>query len=339
SIFIEKGLFDNLGEKIKELYSREKIAIITDKNVNEIYGDRLKRSLKGSGFEPYFIVVEPGEKSKSLNKLKYIYEELLKINISRWDLILTLGGGVVGDLGGFAAATYLRGVDYIQIPTSLLAQIDSSVGGKVAVDLDEGKNLIGNFYQPKAVFIDPLVLNTLKDRVFNDGMGELIKYALIKDKDMFEKLSSIDLENFKNSIDEYIYVCCSIKKNIVLIDEKDKGDRMLLNFGHTIGHALEKEMGFEKLTHGEGVAVGMYQITKNSEKYLITKNGVSKKIKDILIKFGLPYQVNEIRKSDIIADIEHDKKGQGEFINLILLKDIGESFIYKAGKKELENLV
>ncbi len=332
-INIENGLLNKIAEEIKDLFKGNKIFIITDENVDKYYGDIVEKSLIECNYETKKLVLRSGEDSKSFENLPGIYKELLKFKFTRSDLIITLGGGVIGDLGGFVASTYLRGVPFVQCPTTLLAQVDSSVGGKVGIDLEEGKNLVGSFYHPKKVIIDPLVLNTLSDRIFNDGMAEVIKYGCIKDREFFYKLQGYkDRKEVINNIDYIIHKCCKIKTDIVEKDEKDFGERMLLNFGHTIGHGLEQYYKYKKYTHGEAVAIGMYQISLLGEKLNLTKEGVSKEIKSILIKYDLPYDI-EVKIEDIIGSIELDKKNLGESLFLILIKEIGESFIYKTKTK------
>lgn len=236
-------------------------------------------------------------------------------------MIITLGGGVIGDLGGFAASTFLRGVDFVQMPTSLLAQVDSSVGGKVAVDLERGKNLVGSFYHPKLVLIDPNVLETLSERFFRDGMAEVIKYGCIKDKEFFYFLKSLkNKEEVMNNIEKVIHKCCFIKKCVVENDEKDTGERMLLNFGHTLGHAIETYYNFKKFTHGEAVAIGMYEISKIAENKGLTNQGVSEEIKDILIQYNLPYEVEIEESSEILDTIALDKKNIDNVLKVVLLK-------------------
>ena len=292
NILIEKGLLNKLGEELKNIYFGEKIFIITDENVDKYYGSKVKDELDKIGYKTRKMVLAPGEKTKSFSTLPSIYNELLDFKLTRKELIITLGGGVIGDLGGFVASTFLRGVSFIQIPTSLLAQVDSSVGGKVAVDLEKGKNLVGSFYQPKAVFIDPDVLNTLPEKFYKDGMAEVIKYGCIKDRDFFYMLKSLkSREEVMNNIEDILYKCCYIKKSVVERDEKDLGERMLLNFGHTLGHAIEKYYNFTGYSHGEAVAIGMYNISLKSEDEGITEKGVAEEIKEILINYDLPYKV------------------------------------------------
>lgn len=335
-IVIQKGIINTLAHEIKNLFKGKKIFIITDKNVDKFYGNLVLRNLTNSGYDVKKMVLKPGEETKNFLTLPLVYDELLNFRFTRSDLIITLGGGVIGDLGGFIASTYLRGVAFVQCPTTLLAQVDSSVGGKVGVDLDKGKNLVGSFYHPKKVVIDPEVLNTLSDRVFNDGMAEVIKYGCIKDKDFFGNL--INYSNKKevvHNIEYIIHNCCKIKKEIVEKDEKDMGERMLLNFGHTIGHAIEQYFNYTKYTHGEAVAIGMYEITKLSEELGITKVGTKDIIKDILIKYELPYELT-IDINELIETMKLDKKNLKNNINLIFLKEIGESFIYKTTSKIFE---
>ncbi|EKQ56464.1 MULTISPECIES: 3-dehydroquinate synthase [unclassified Clostridium] len=329
-IIIKKGLIDEVGLEIQKVYKGKKIFILTDKNVDCHHGDKVKASLTNSGYEIKLMALEPGEETKAFSTLPIIYNELLDFKITRSDLIITLGGGVIGDLGGFVASTFLRGVSFVQMPTSLLAQVDSSVGGKVAVDLERGKNLVGSFYHPKLVLIDPSVLETLSERFFRDGMAEVIKYGCIKDKEFFDLLKSLKTKDeIMHNIETIIHKCCFIKKCVVENDEKDTGERMLLNFGHTLGHAIETYYNFKKFTHGEAVAIGMYEISKIAEKKGLTKQGVSEEIKEILIQNGLPYEVEIEDGSAILNTIALDKKNIDNVLKVVLLKNIGESFLEK----------
>lgn len=337
SIIIEKGILGNIGGEVKKIYSGRKIAIITDSNVEKLYGKEMINSLNEHDFETKIIAVEPGEKSKSLDTAMDIYNELLDFEITRGDMVIAFGGGVVGDLAGFVASTLLRGIPFIQIPSTLLAQIDSSVGGKVAVNLPQGKNLVGSFYHPEVVFIDPDLLKTLDKRFLYDGMAEVIKYGCIRDKGLFTKLMEIkDEEELFNNMEEIIKNCCSIKRDIVERDEKDTGERMLLNFGHTIGHAIEKHFRYKEYTHGEAVAVGMYSITKRSEKLGITDVGTAKLIEEMIVKYNLPYEMPDTNKEKIIGAIGLDKKNKGDSLNIVLLHRIGESFIKKINRKDID---
>ncbi len=327
-LYIKRGLINEIGIEIAKIYNGRKIAIITDDNVNKLYGRTVEISLKTNNFNVKTFVLAPGEKSKSVDVLLGIYNDLLDFGLTRGDLIIALGGGVVGDLTGFAASTLLRGIPFVQIPTSLLAQVDSSIGGKVAVDLPKGKNLIGSFYHPQAVFIDPNVLKTLSEKFLHDGLAEVIKYGAIKDSDLFLKLENLkDDQDLLENIDDVIYKCCTIKKDLVEKDEKDTGDRMILNFGHTIGHSIEKYFDYEKYTHGEAVAIGMYSITKRSEELGVTEPGSAERIKNILIKYKLPYEVLGLDNDKILDAIGLDKKNDKDTINIILLKKLGDVFI------------
>lgn len=329
NIEIEKGLIKNVGNKIKELFNCNKVFILTDKNVDKYYGDIVEKSLEEAGFETSKYVIIPGEESKSFNSLLPIYNKLLDFRLTRKDLIITLGGGVVGDLGGFIASTFLRGVPFVQIPTSLLSQVDSSVGGKVGVDLERGKNLVGSFYQPKLVLIDPYVLNTLEEKFFKDGMGEVIKYGFIKDFELYKLLNSLNSrEEVMENIEHIIYTCCNIKREIVERDEKDLGERMILNFGHTLGHAIEKKYGFKEFTHGEAVGIGMYLITKLSEEKGLVLNNYSESVKEILVRHGLPFNIDLGDKDEIIETISLDKKNMGSVLKVVIMKEIGNAEVY-----------
>lgn len=328
-IIIEDGLLDRVDVEIKKIFNGNKIFILTDENVNKYYGDIINLKLEESGYKVKKYVLPAGEETKNFFTLPSVYNELLDFNLTRSDLIITLGGGVIGDLGGFVASTYLRGISFVQVPTSLLAQVDSSVGGKVAVDLEKGKNLVGSFYHPKSVLIDPLVLKTLEKRFLIDGMAEVIKYGCIKDKELFKYLYDIhNYDELINNIGTIIHKCCDIKREVVENDERDIGERMLLNFGHTIGHAIEQYYNYSKYTHGEAVAIGMYNISLISERCGLTKLGTSEKIKGILKRYELPYNM-DIDIEDILDTMNLDKKKLGKKLNLIVLKEIGNAEIYK----------
>ena len=340
NIYINRNISGEFIQYLKDNFSGKKIAVITDHNLENLYGKMLNEVITENGFINKIISIKPGEESKSLDTLQEIYKELSNFKIKRDDLIITFGGGVVGDLGGFAASTYLRGIKYIQVPSSLLAQVDSSVGGKVAVDLPWGKNLVGSFYHPAAVFMDPELLKTLDKKYLHDGLAEVIKYGCIRDKNIIDKLMKFENDSeLLDNIDDIIFTCCSIKKSLVEIDEKDFGERMLLNFGHTLGHAIEKYFNYKKYTHGEAVGIGMYYITRKSEQMGITDKGSSEIIKSVLNKYGLPYEMPEVNRQDIFDTVALDKKSNSEGINLILLKKIGEAFIRMTEINELDNYI
>lgn len=329
-IEIAAGLLPGVGAKVAALLPKaRKAAIISDSNVAPLYAGALAESLRQAGLATLQIVFPAGEQSKNITVLSRVLEELAEGGLTRSDVVVTLGGGVVGDLGGFAAASYMRGVAFVQVPTSLLAQIDSSVGGKVAVDLQAGKNLAGAFYQPKAVFIDTDLLATLPVRFLHDGLAEAIKYGCIKDAALFEKLAGFadDAELLAN-IGGVVASCCAIKARIVEQDEFDTGLRMLLNFGHTLGHAIEQHFGYSHFTHGEGVAIGMYQLTARTEAMGLTAPGTAERIKSALLQYGLPLTAG-VDKSLLLDAMARDKKKNGSSITLIVLKNIGEGTLRK----------
>ncbi len=327
-IIIENGAFDSVSRNISDLIKDRKIFLVTDDNVDLLYGKKLDSMFLG--FEYKKIVLPNGEKTKCTQYLNELYSEMASFKISRSDIVIAFGGGVIGDLAGFAASTFLRGIDYIQIPTTLLSQVDSSVGGKVAIDLPEGKNLVGSFYPPKRVIIDPLLLKTLPKRVFNDGMAEVIKYGAIRDAELFAKLEG----NIEDCLEDVICTCINIKKQIVQNDEFDTGERMILNFGHTFGHAVEKLCNYTDYTHGEGVAIGMLRITEKSEKMGITKKGTSQKLKELLRKYDLVFDDYTFDADKAYDVLTLDKKSSKSTINYIMISKIGEVVIKEITKED-----
>lgn len=326
-ILFERGIVARAGEFVRS--DGGKVAIVTDENVASHYLRKVSDSLASNGYNVCSLVLPAGESTKSFDTLKTVYSFLCENKITRKDCIVTLGGGVIGDLGGFAAATYLRGVDFYQIPTSLLAQVDSSIGGKVAVDLPEGKNLAGAFYQPKVVLIDVDALSTLNDSFFVDGMAEVIKYGCIKDRKLFDLLVKAGgKDGFMRVADDVIMRCCDIKREVVEKDEKDKGDRMLLNFGHTYGHALEKYYNFCGLTHGRAVAVGMCEICRIAEQKGLTTGGTKESVARLCEMYGLPTS-DSAKTKDVVGAIGNDKKNLGDKLVVVLLEEIGKSYLYK----------
>lgn len=302
--------------------------IVSDDNVFPLYGEIITKALSDSGFECHSFVLPHGEPTKSFQSLPKIYEALINAKLTRSDLLIALGGGVIGDLAGFAASSYLRGIKFVQIPTSLLAQVDSSVGGKVAVDLPQGKNLVGAFYHPKAVIIDPDVLNTLPDHFISDGMGEVIKYGCIKDKELFELLCRhTSFDDLKPKLTQIIARCVDIKRIVVEADQFDLGERILLNFGHTLAHTIEQHFNYERESHGEAVGIGMYQITKIAEEKGLTTSECAEQIKKALEIYKLPDNSN--LPIDVLTDaISLDKKNLNNHLNVVLLHNIGDSYVY-----------
>lgn len=327
SIYIENNILNQAGAYIANVYSGKKIMIVSDDNVYPLYGDHLLNSLSGE-YEVHSLVLPHGESTKSFQSLPTIYSALLEAKFSRSDLIIALGGGVIGDLAGFAAASFLRGIKFIQIPTSLLAQVDSSVGGKVAVDLPEGKNLVGAFYQPSLVLIDPQVLDTLPERFINDGMGEVIKYGCIWDAELFSDLEAhTSFEDLKKDLPGIISRCVDIKRIVVEHDQFDTGERMLLNFGHTLAHTIEQYYHYKRESHGEAVAIGMYQITKLAEKLKLSAPGQAERIRKVLDIYNLPHECG-LPLHDLIGAITLDKKNLDGKLNVVLLHTIGNSYTY-----------
>ncbi len=332
-INIKDGLFEEMADLISADFSLKRIFIITDKNVAEIYAKTLKASFEANKISAEMIILKPGEESKSFECYHMICESLLEKGINRSDMILAFGGGVVGDIAGFAASTILRGIRLLHAPTSLLAQIDSSVGGKTGINTAYGKNLIGSFYQPEAVYIDPILLDTLQHRYFSDGMAEVIKYACIKDKALFEMLEEHDAASIKLFMNGIISLCCSIKADVVAKDERDIGERMMLNFGHTIGHVIESYFDYSRFTHGEAVALGMLKITQKSESLGLTAAKSYERLKNLLQKYDLPVDYPVMNKEKAERILMKDKKSESGSMNLILIRKIGDAYIHKLDKE------
>lgn len=322
-VIIEKGSLDRVGEIAKELNLSGKACVISDSNVAPLYMERVKASLEKSGFSVIEYVFPAGEKSKNAEVYIEILNFLAENKLSRKDTLFALGGGVTGDLTGFCAATYMRGINFVQLPTSLLACVDSSVGGKTGIDLASGKNLAGAFYQPRAVIFDTQVLSTLPEDYFSDGMAEIIKYAIIRGKG----IDTLLLEDTNGNLEEIITRCIEIKRDIVAEDEFEGGIRKILNFGHTAGHAIEAEAGFT-LSHGRCVAVGMYIVTKAWEKRGLCKKGTCDILKQMLDKFNLktscPYSPEVL-----LERAKNDKKASGGFVDLIVPDSLGECHVEK----------
>ena len=323
-IVIEKGLLDRAGEYCRGVLPKaRRLAVVTDSNVAPLYLHRVQSALEGAGFRVEGIVVPAGEGSKSLEMLGRLYDRMLSCGLSRTDAVVALGGGVVGDLAGFAAATVLRGVDFVQIPTTLLAQVDSSVGGKVAIDLPAGKNLAGAFWQPKLVLMDPECLNTLGDKIFSDGMAEVIKYGCIRDNAFFAFLDQCGgRSGVMEHIEQVLHTCCDIKRQVVLADERDTGLRMTLNFGHTVGHAFELAGHYEDWTHGQAVAAGMIWASRLGELQGVTPMGTKERVQGVLEKYALPTHI-PCPWGTMVEAVGLDKKRAEGSISFVLLTALG----------------
>lgn len=332
-ILMERGLLNRAGECCKAVLPRAgRLAVVTDSTVGPLYAGQLCANFEAAGFTVGLITIPAGEKSKSVTMLETLYDGFMGVGLTRTDAVVALGGGVVGDLAGFAAATILRGVDFVQIPTTLLAQVDSSVGGKVAVDLTAGKNLAGAFHQPKLVLIDPAVLGTLDDAAFADGMAEVVKYGCIRDAGFYEYLEQRPSRlEIMADIEHVLYTCCDIKRSVVINDEFDTGERMLLNFGHTLGHAYELAGGYEEYTHGQAVAAGMVKALELGNALGVTPAGLSDRVAVLLAAYGLPIAI-PCDMACYKAAIGLDKKGAGEEISLILLTQLGQAVAHKMNK-------
>lgn len=335
SIVIERGCLQKAGELSAELFSPgARAAVVSDSNVLPIYGDAVVTSLRGAGFQVSAFSFPAGEESKRLSKIEKMVSFFVECGLTRSDFVVALGGGVTGDMAGFAAATWLRGIRFVQIPTSLLAQIDSSVGGKTGVDLPQGKNLVGAFHQPSLVLIDPDTLHTLPEAFFADGMGEAIKYGCIFDRPLLESIRDTDI---RNHIEPMIAHCVDWKRQVVERDELDNGDRMLLNFGHTFGHALEKLHSYHGLTHGAAVGIGMVLMSRLGEAAGLTKPGTAEEIASVLQKYGLPVS-DDIETDRLLEATLTDKKGRGDEITLILLREIGGGFLHRVSRETFQKL-
>lgn len=333
-ILIEKGLLSKSGELVKTVLNCKKLALISDTNVYPIYGDIVKSQLETEGYEVFTFVFKAGEASKKTSTVVEMVEFMAENQLTRGDGVVALGGGVCGDMAGFAAAIYLRGIKFVQIPTTLLSQVDSSVGGKTAVDLPQGKNLCGAFHQPSLVIIDPNVLDTLTDHFFADGMGEVIKAGCIKSAHLFERLEN---ENPKDFIEDMVFECLDIKRQVVENDEKEHGERALLNFGHTCGHAIEKLWNFETISHGEAVGIGMVMITQVSEKLGITEKGTTDRIINVLTKNNMKIKDTHTT-AQIVAAMSADKKRTADGIKFAVLRSIGDSFIYPVKNEDITKI-
>lgn len=332
-VLIGSGLLQKAGEAVKKVISPCKAAIVTDSTVVHLYEETVRKSLTEAGFSVCTFVFPTGEASKNIHTLSHLLEFLAKEEMTRTDLIVALGGGVTGDLAGFGAAVYLRGISFVQIPTTFLAAIDSSVGGKTAVDLEAGKNLAGAFYQPKLVLCDTDVLQTLPEVVFADGIAEALKYGVLGDAALFEKIAGGD---FRQDLEEIIETCVSMKRDVVEEDEFDTGKRQLLNLGHTFGHAIEQKSHFQ-MTHGHAVAIGMHLIAKAAEAKGIAEKGTAAAIAKALEQNQLPKET-EFSPAEVAEGTLRDKKRRGGTISFVFPKKIGDCEIVKIPVEEVEAL-
>ncbi|MBQ8978940.1 MAG: 3-dehydroquinate synthase [Oscillospiraceae bacterium] len=327
-VIIGHGLLRNAGEYISKVTKAKRFAVICDDNIAPIYLDTVKASLENEGYAWEEFVFPHGESSKSTDTLVRIYSFLASAHFTRTDAVIALGGGVTGDMAGYAAATYLRGMDLIQIPTSLLAQVDSSVGGKTAIDIPEGKNLVGAFKQPDLVLIDTDTIATLPRYYLIDGMGEVVKYGMIRSASLFEKLCGCDIDHIGGILDDIIYECVSIKRDVVEADEFDRGERALLNFGHTLGHSIEQYYHYTGISHGRAVAKGMQLVTAIAEEHGLCGEGLGKRLEECLAKYELVIEV-EPTLPQLGTAVLNDKKRDGDSIGIVVCDKVGHSSVVK----------
>lgn len=333
-VLVGQDLLKNTANLLDGITGYSKVAIITDQKVAPLYLQQVSDSFPAD-VQVFSLVLPQGEATKSAKKWTEVLSFLCQNGLTRTDLVVALGGGVIGDLTGFAASCYLRGVRYLQIPTTLLAQVDSSVGGKTAINIPEGKNLIGSFYQPCRVICDIDTLATLDAVDFSSGMAEVIKYGCIYDADMFDDFSHMDQVDVRMRV---IQRCIEIKAIVVTKDERDTGLRMILNFGHTLGHAVEKEHGFSGYTHGQSVAIGMIAITKLSEKSGFTPAGIADQIESICKQFDLP-TVCDVSPERLVALCARDKKNTAKALRVLLLDKMGSCQIVSMTMDEFATFV
>lgn len=332
-IIIGENILNIIPEKIKELTKAKTVVIITDDNVDKLYSCKVAQMLENSGFKTLKFVFSHGEANKTMKTICEILEFMAENKVTRSDLVLALGGGIVGDVSGFAASCYLRGIAFIQVPTTFLAAIDSSVGGKTGVNLASGKNLAGAFYQPRLVVCDIKAFDTLPKENFKEGVAEAIKYGVICDRELFKSLCESDSWDIESVIER----CVTIKAEIVAEDEFDTGKRQLLNFGHTIGHAIEKVTDF-KISHGIAVGIGMAIISKISDNLSWSKESTYPFIVKCLEKNGIPTTVQAENK-ELLSVMVNDKKRSGDTINLVIPKEIGNCVLRSIAVSELEEVL
>ena len=333
-VLIGSGILSDLGAETAKLGKSSKIAIVSDSNVWPLYGKIASDSLENDGFSVVSFVFPAGEESKNGSTYLELLNFLAQNQLTRSDMIVALGGGVVGDLAGFAAATYLRGIRFIQVPTTLLAAVDSSVGGKTAIDLPAGKNLAGAFCQPSLVLCDIDTLNTLPDEIFRDGCAEVIKYGILYDPSLFAQLEQQGLFFHREAV---IARCVELKRDVVMEDEFDTGARMKLNLGHTIGHGVEAHSNFT-VSHGKAVAVGMAIVAKSGSQYGICSETVKDQIISTIRKFGLPTETAN-NAEELYRSALSDKKRSGGTVNLIVPVNIGDCIIRPTPVEEVKSFI
>lgn len=321
SVSIGDGLLADCGSRIRAHFSGSKVAVVSDANVAPIYGDAVLASLRAAGFDPVLIVVAAGESSKRLEVVGEVCDAMIRAGLDRSSLLVALGGGVVGDLAGFVAAIYYRGIPFVQIPTTVVAQVDSSVGGKTGVNAPGGKNLLGAFHHPALVLADPASLRSLPEREFNEGVAEIIKHAAIRDPEMLDRLDPAAREGLAPLIARNV----AIKAAIVAADEREiTGERALLNFGHTVGHGVEQAAGYGELLHGEAVSIGLHAALRLSVAKAGLPPAEAQRVLAALRAFSLPVHIPPgLSTESIMAALERDKKFKAGRVRFVLLESLG----------------
>lgn len=317
-IYIQKGLLGTVAQQIQTNFHPTSVCIVTDSNVSALYLEPLQADFERLGLNVCSFVIEAGESSKNFSVLQQLCDFLIKRKFDRNSMLIALGGGVVGDLTGFAAAIYKRGISFVQVPTTVVAQTDSAIGGKTGVDFGGAKNMLGAIHQPKAVYVDPEVLATLPLHFLSDGLGEVVKYALLAGGELYKRVIALQSpEDFLQDDGFIIETCIAYKKYLVETDERDTGNRMLLNLGHTIGHAIESYYGYGRYSHGEGVSIGLVEILQYAVSFCGLNSEVQPVITHLLERLHLPTKLPE-RNATIFASILQDKKCAGQSIRVVL---------------------
>ena len=325
-ILIGQDFLSRSSKLMGEVLKPSRIVVVTHPSIRSLYGDRLVSSFVQDKYSTDIIEVPEGERSKSLQQAEKIYDRLMEIKSDRKTLLVALGGGVIGDLTGFIAATYQRGIPFMQVPTTLLSQVDSSVGGKTAVNHPRGKNMIGAFYQPRLVLIDIETLKTLPDNEFRAGLAEIVKHGVISDPELFQYLEDhVDQIQKKDPgcLEHIIIKSCAIKAKVVERDERESHYRMILNFGHTFGHAVESLTGYTTFIHGEAVAMGMVKAVDLSVLTGRCSDEVAKRIANLLDRFGLPTRFPDLDPKAVVESMQRDKKTSYQQLRFVLVKEIG----------------
>lgn len=341
-IQIDRGLLDRVGPTVVDLGARGRVAMVSNPKVDRLYGKRLREGARRAGLSTIRMVVPDGERYKTLQTVKRLYDGLIAHRTERSTFLLALGGGVIGDLAGFTAATYLRGIPLVQVPTSLVAQVDASIGGKTGVDHPKGKNLVGSFYQPRLVAIDPDLLTTLSDREYRAGLSEVVKYGVIADSEFFaflEKSADRVAARDPDALFHLVRRCCEIKAHVVQADERESGQRRILNFGHSLGHVLETLGGYKTYLHGEAVAIGMVAAARMAVLMGMFGAAESDRLASLLRRFGLEVSLPKLKVKDILKVLMLDKKVSGGKIHLVLPEKIGLVRVIGMGPDEAGTLI